>query len=201
MRAEVPGPVTLHARLRSATSRLHIDAERALDVERSFASRSAYAGLLTTLYRVHEAYERALAALDLRAIGLDFAPRKRARWLADDLEALDQEIPEPCSLAHPPQSSEAALGALYVLEGSTQGGRILLRAALRLPDMTETRGARFFAGHGDRNATLWNEFLQALNSVPGRGDAAGLVESAAAHTFREFIGALRARELRAWSEG
>jgi hypothetical protein len=41
---------------------------------------------------------------------------------------------------------------------------------------------------------MWNELVQTLNGVPAHGDAAAQVEAAAAHTFREFIGAFAARE-------
>jgi heme oxygenase len=194
VRAEVPVAVTLHERLRSATRRLHLEAERALDVERSFASRSAYTGLLTTLYALHEAYERALATLDLSTVGIDLVIRRRAHWLADDLTSLDQKLPEPATLAHRPQSIEAGLGALYVLEGSNLGGLILLRTATQLPGITTTRGARFFSGYGERTQAMWNELVQTLNGVPAHGDAAARIEAAAAHTFREFIGAFAARE-------
>jgi heme oxygenase len=181
----------LHERLRSVTRELHVDAERALDIKRRFASRSAYAGLLATLYGLHEAYERALAAFDLTEAGIDLTARKRAQWLAADLSAMGEKLPDQYVLAYPPQSSEAALGTLYVLEGSTQGGRILLNAALQVPGVTSTRGARFFAGHGARTTPYWLEFLRVLNAVPSDGPAAARVESAATSTFREYIAALK----------
>ncbi len=52
-----------------------------------------------------------------------------------------------------------ALGYAYVIEGSTLGGRVILKQvgpALKL----EAAGTRFFAGYGAETGKFWKEFLQ-----------------------------------------
>jgi heme oxygenase (biliverdin-IX-beta and delta-forming) len=52
-----------------------------------------------------------------------------------------------------------ALGYAYVIEGSTLGGRVILKQvapALKL----EASGTRFFAGYGAETGTFWKNFMQ-----------------------------------------
>jgi heme oxygenase len=59
----------------------------------------------------------------------------------------------------PLTSLPAALGAFYVLEGSTLGGRFLLpEVQARLGDVPTS----FLAGYGDRTGRMWKQTRTAL---------------------------------------
>lgn len=106
------------------------------------------------------AHARVLPAIELRLAGFEelppFAPRTEA--LRADLAALGLAMPEPLDFP-PPQSRAAALGALYVIEGSRLGGVMLAR--LVSPDLPR---AYLSAGHA---AGAWRAFSERLDDECG----------------------------------
>lgn len=86
-------------------------------------------------------------------------------WLAQDLAALGVE---PRHLPLPPpltaDSAEAALGILYVKEGSLLGGRHLAKAVQR--QLGPTTPCRHFHGLGNATGGHWQAVIQALTQVP-----------------------------------
>jgi heme oxygenase len=64
------------------------------------------------------------------------------------------------------QNAASALGSLYVMEGSTLGGRIIEKnLLLRLRLLPETGGS-YFAGYGKRTGQMWRDFLNRLATAP-----------------------------------
>jgi heme oxygenase (biliverdin-IX-beta and delta-forming) len=57
-----------------------------------------------------------------------------------------------------------ALGIAYVIEGSTLGGRVILKHISPKLNITETQGATFFAGYGHETGIRWKQFLENLTS-------------------------------------
>jgi heme oxygenase len=184
----------MHARLRERTREAHHAAERAMDLGRRLASIQGYIELLQALARVHGAFEQSFARFDWTQLGIDLEERKRMRWLADDLRALAANIARPPSLTLAPENLFEALGALYVLEGSTLGGRIVFEQATALRGISCRHGARFFYGHGQRTGRLWRDFLDALNRfAPARSAEADRVELGAVRAYAEFVAHLSKR--------
>ena len=176
-------------RLRERTRESHSAAERAMHLEWRLASIQGYVELLQALARVHGAFEQCLANFDWTQLGIDFEERKRMRWLAEDLAAFGARIATPPALTAAPKTLFEALGALYVLEGSTLGGRIVFDRVAAMPGISCRRGARFFYGHGQRTGRLWRDFLDVLNwSVPAaQGPEADGVELGAVRAYAEFV--------------
>jgi heme oxygenase len=160
-----------------------------MDLGRRLASIQGYVELLQALARLHGAFEQCLARFDWTQLGIDLEERKRMRWLAEDLAALGARIALPPALTAAPNDVFEALGALYVLEGSTLGGRIVFERAAALPGISCRRGARFFYGHGQRTGRLWRDFLDVLNwSAPAaHGPAADSIELGAVRAYSEFV--------------
>ena len=64
------------------------------------------------------------------------------------------------------------LGAMYVLEGSTLGGRYIASHVGNVLGLVPGRGDRFFRGYEERTIPMWREFQQVLLAVPEeQGDA------------------------------
>lgn len=57
-----------------------------------------------------------------------------------------------------------ALGVLYVIEGSTLGGRVILKNIQHILNLNEENGASYFAGYRDKTGSLWKHFLNKLTS-------------------------------------
>jgi heme oxygenase len=179
---------SMHARLRERTRDSHRAAECAMDLGRRLASIQGYIELLQALARVHGAFEEVFARFDWTQLQIDLEGRKRTRWLAEDLTALATSVARPTSLAVAPENLFEALGALYVLEGSTLGGRIVFERATALQGISRRHGARFFYGHGQRTGLLWREFLAVLErSAAAQSVEADFVERGAVRAYAEFI--------------
>lgn len=133
------------------------------------------------------------------------ASRSRLRFACQDLAHLNAE-PSPglgdvaacASLVNDIalNSTAAAFGSLYVLEGSALGGQVIAKSAARTLGLTPYNGAAYFNGFRSQTAARWGEFQRLLEtevgtSLEAREDAC----SAARQTFDALIGvfALRRR--------
>ncbi len=166
----------LHGRLRAATAAAHESLERDLGWEARVASLPGYRGLLARLRGFHAAYEPAIGT----GLGDEafFGPRRRLAKLDADLAHLGlgtvSALPAPPAprFHHP----DMALGALYVLEGSTLGGRVIGRRIAALHGL-ETDGLAYYRAHGPATGAMWTAFRARLETAQ---DAAALTGAAVA---------------------
>ncbi len=176
--------LALRAATAEAHERLHqIPAFQALAEGR--LDRAGYARLLRRLLGFHTAIEAGLAAAPtLAPYGIDLAARRRAPLLRADLA--DLGVPPIAPLAPVPGFATAAraLGAVYVTEGSTLGGRQLARGLDRL--LPAGQGRSFLLGHGARHGAMWAACCAAIEACGAEpGGLAGML-SGAAETFAAF---------------
>lgn len=159
----------LSAELRAQTAALHQAAEYRLGLPNSVNSREDYTALLARFYGLYQPLETRLAAA---TSGHDLAPllqsRHQTERLADDLRSLGTD---PGSLPLAPASAlpalpdvSAALGAHYVLEGSTLGGAIILRDLEKRLGSQITAATRFFGGRGKSLGPMWQSFRTELDA-------------------------------------
>lgn len=172
---------TLHLRLRAATASAHEALERDLGWEARVSTLAGYRDLLGRLHGFHATWEPAIgAALD---DGAFFDARRRVAALGDDLaflgltEADIGGLPQarPILLADP----ASAMGALYVLEGSTLGGRVIGRHIAAAHGLGG-EGLAYYSGHGPRTGAMWSAFRARLDTFDGEGES---VVAAANETF------------------
>jgi heme oxygenase len=90
----------------------------------------------------------------------------------------------------------AALGALYVVEGSSLGARVIARALVDSLHVAPGRGGSFYCRQDADTARLrWRRVCAVLDQkLPGSGTAARLTEGALA-TFRHLEQSLRTIEI------
>ncbi len=187
-RSPAPGG-TARVALRDATHEVHtrlhgLPAFAAL-LEGSL-TLPAYRSLLSRLYGFHRPLE--LALLDAaRKPGLRMDVPRRAHRLADDLghlASLDGER-AALSLAPCPQLDTTGhmLGALYVREGSTLGGKVLARGLVRL--LGEGTAGRSFLLGSPRDGEHWRACCAALERGAEAGHLDDMIASARA-TFAAF---------------
>jgi heme oxygenase (biliverdin-IX-beta and delta-forming) len=153
--------------LRADTKEQHVAAEAVLLPRLQLLnSRSQYAQLLRALYGFYAPLEeRIVFQLDQYDLP-DISQRRNAALILDDLAALDHfdcSIPF-CQQLPVIDNKAAAFGALYVLEGSTLGGRVINRMLLNNPslDLTENE-LQFFAGYRAATGEMWKRFTAELN--------------------------------------
>ncbi len=169
--------------LRSATQESHERLHRHAGfsaVKDGTISLPDYRALLTCLYGFYLPFER--------AVGVD---NTRTQWLEEDLIRLDvnaasvARIPL-CATIPQYDCPERRLGALYVVEGSALGGRLLCRGLDRLFGMESIEGRRFFAGRGADTGDAWSAFLDRLASVGPAPIGRTALLSGAVETFEVF---------------
>lgn len=150
-------------------------------------TRAAYRHTLEALYGFQAPVERCL----LREVPSAFptfsmAERSRVRYLEQDLIALGSDprrIPL-ATLTQTPASAPELLGWLYVVEGSTLGGRLLCRRIGETLRLQPDHGLAFFHGYGDATAARWREVLTLLAAFDeAQVEATGSVVGAARCAF------------------
>ena len=95
----------------------------------------------------------------------DLHERKKTQLIKDDLEYFSAEK-EPATNNYEPFNKTSlpfALGYLYVIEGSTLGGRIILKHIQTRLDIDGERGGSFFAGYKEGTSIKWKNLLQNLS--------------------------------------
>lgn len=145
--------------LRRDTHSLHARLDECFDAGDWLGDLDTYADYLRRIGACHRAIERCLLGRSF-VDHTGFAPKS---VLADlDLAALARpRIPAPSAATATPPGSAAALGALYVVEGSTLGGRVIAqRVGRELPDAVAA--TRFLRSYGAETTARWRTTLGAL---------------------------------------
>ena len=82
-------------------------------------------------------------------------------------------------------TKDRLLGARYVIEGSTLGGRELARGLDALLGPGRVEGRRFFNGHGAETGPNWRRFVSELETRHNNASWAAALE-ASCETFLAF---------------
>jgi heme oxygenase (biliverdin-IX-beta and delta-forming) len=148
---------TRRFRLRESTSHAHASLDRSIGPFRSVADYERYA-LALCAFRIP--LEEKLAAIDWPDAFAEWRPQLIGHALRADL--LDLRLTSSIDTDGPalPQNIESLLGALYVLEGSALGARILFRRAQAI-GLSEIYGARHLALQSSLSDN-WRKFLIVL---------------------------------------
>ncbi len=186
--------------LRDATRGLHKQAEsRPLQraMARGTLPRASYVMYLAQLRHLHAALETALDQPAASRAGLSelfTEDRRRVPDLDRDLASFDVDPADVPPLAPTQQFIErigalldedplALLGPLYVLEGSTNGGRFLARVLERSLRLDGGTGLSYMDPYGDRQPEMWSSFRRLADSVPLTPAQAEAVTESAGRTF------------------
>jgi heme oxygenase len=166
----MPSSVSLRERLRSATHALHEALERDVGIDDRIRTKSGYVSHLVQLWRLHASIEAELRLVDFAPVGFAYPHPYRAALLEADLATLGISDATLAALPLPPAprlaSIGAALGCVYVVEGSAKGARAILPAIESTLGIDAGSGASFFAGCGAGTGRLWRAALTAMNEIP-----------------------------------
>ena len=186
-RCAVPKP-PLRDALRDGTSDLHRRVERhplLAPLVRPGLTPRAYALALKAFHDFHAMLEPwLLAALERECPDTGaYRYRCRAPLIAKDLDDLgrrpetstDRRDAPPLELGSP----DSVMGVLYVLEGATQGGRVIGPRVVRELGLASGCGTRFFHLHAEQR---WSDLL-ALMAWPGVSPCPERAVASARETF------------------
>jgi heme oxygenase len=187
--------IMLFKRLRLETRDLHQKMERQLPVFSPDFTLEAYRRLLARYAGFYAPVEEKLTAL--RADGLLVFDERRPKLalLRLDLERLGgSPNPARCQAVPSLQSVSQGIGCMYVLEGSTLGGQIILRHLNEALGVTEGNGGAFFSSYGPELSRRWKEFREAVALDERAVREADAIVASARATFACFHDWLAADE-------
>lgn len=172
--------ITLRQRLKQETRDIHLRLEQ----ESQLAALTSptltldqYANILQKKHRLYQALEPKIQ----RHLHFDYV--SKIRWLEMDLErmSINPIDAQPPAIDFP--QPDEALGALYVIEGSTLGSQLITRhLGNSLPQLPH----HFFSGYKAETGMRWKKYLSFLAQMEPKIDASRVV-AGAQRTF-EVIG-------------
>jgi heme oxygenase len=173
--------------LQAHTATAHARLEARLSSCGWLASTATYAAMLERWLGFYSEVEPELADWAGCLPGLALAQRDKTVLLVEDLLALGRTTVEiervPHVSEHPRlDDPRRALGALYVLEGATLGGKVIEREVKRRLGLDRRRGTAFFGAYGSDVARRWRELGLVIEGV-ARTQGIGPMLDAAAETF------------------
>ncbi|WP_294821067.1 biliverdin-producing heme oxygenase [uncultured Flavobacterium sp.] len=161
-------PAPLLDNLRQATAQSHQDLE-SLPVSASImdphVTKQQYSAYLALMRDVVADTEENIFPL-IENIIHDLKQRTKTDLIGADLKALGAIVPDthlkPLTRNLKEISEGFALGIMYVVEGSSLGGRVILKNITTALGFDAENGAGYFAGYGGQTGSTWRLFLAAL---------------------------------------
>ena len=121
-----------------------------------------YTYYLSLMHDVHNDTEGFIFPFFSNSID-DLEQRRKKHLIENDLLFLNSNKSNTEKVFQTEGISEAfALGILYVVEGSTLGGRFILKNVSKLPKLSGEKGVSYFNGYGDKTGSFWKSFLNFL---------------------------------------
>jgi heme oxygenase len=177
--------------LRAATSHCHRRLEKRLDLAQRFASRGTYRAYLEVMFGYYAPVEQALSRHPVRHVLADYEERRKAGLLAGDLLALGASPESILALRRCPrlpdcQDEASALGTLYVLEGATLGGQVLLRMVQQRLQLNRESGASYLGSYGPNVSAMWQRFCSSVENWCIDGTRRAIAAASAVATFQSL---------------
>lgn len=161
---ERPTEATRIQRLKALTTGTHDTLDKRIMRAEPFASRDRYALFLEVQHQFHADVAPLYASAELNAKLPGLVDRCRLEALRQDIADLGGTADDLSSTAGV-LSPAAALGWVYVAEGSNLGAAFLRKEAAKL-GLSDEFGARHLAGHPDGRGLHWRNFVSAYNELP-----------------------------------
>jgi len=183
--AEIHQP--LAQQLKEQTLVTHMALEDLIVPEiKAIQSTDDYAQLLHLFYGFNKPVEDAIQKVIDPAILADITKRKKAHLLLEDLLGVtDKHNYTLCTDIPAIATIEQAFGALYVLEGSTLGGKSITQLLLKTNKGLQAEQLRFFNAYGKETGPMWLSFLTTLNTFTSVEQQAVIIKTAN-ETFLKF---------------
>ena len=155
-------------------------------------TRERYSRILLAFRDAHVAVTTALVphAGELAELGYDLDVHEKISWLESDLSYLSADTLEPSSASADIPNLAAAFGAIYVIEGATLGGQVIMRQVIPRLGFPIPSGCRYFQGYGEKTGGKWKATREAITrfseSADQGAEVAQTMVSSALATFKLF---------------
>ena len=139
----------------------------------SIKNYDEYAPVLKMFYGFFHPLEKTIRQYISKEILSDINERRNSRFIVTDLSSIGHPVQalSICNDLPKINSSLDALGSMYVLEGSTLGGRMISRMLMKnsLVRFDESN-LHFFNGYQENTGSKWKYFLSVLNEYDAYAD-------------------------------
>ena len=183
-------------RLKASTHETHDRLDRSIMAAASFASIEGYGQFVTVQYLFHRDIDALYDDAILQALLPGLTERRRLPLIAADLADLGLPFPEDDTPLAFPQDDRvdipAALGWLYVAEGSNMGAALLRKEAAKI-GLSDEHGARHLAPAPEGPAAHWRAFTAALDVVELTADEEARAVTGANAAFSRVQASVDAR--------
>lgn len=179
---------TIMERLRNETKTAHQQLEKAtIPFIKKATDNEQYAYLLRLFYGYFKPVEAQIQKIINSDLISDISERRQSGALISDLQAIGTDTQDLATTDNLPVivTVPQALGAMYVLEGSTLGGRFISQMLMK--QLNRTDAISFFSGYGEHTDAKWKAFTETMNSYDEAHPLnANEIVAAADETFSKF---------------
>lgn len=178
----------LSEKLKENTKAAHIELEKVLVQKiKSIRAIDDYLEILVYFYRFFAPLEKAIFP-QLKEALPDAAQRRKSEWIMEDIHFFKPAYQPIYTSSSTPQitSLPQAIGALYVIEGSSLGGQVICKMVAQKLDISQAEGFKFFSGYGEGTLTMWDNFKKFINGRDWDREEENEVVDAANRTFGLF---------------
>ncbi|TWD42982.1 biliverdin-producing heme oxygenase [Pseudomonas sp. SJZ131] len=178
-------PALRSQRLNQITNEPHTKLDALVKAHAPFETQANFARFVIAQYLFQSELVALYNDAELTAIVPDLPARCRAEAAKADLADLETEVPAPVAGAVKNPGKAAALGWLFVSEGSKLGAAFLIKRAVGL-GLSETFGARHLGEPAGGRAEGWKNFVKTLDSLEFSAQEEAEIEQAAVDAFNRF---------------
>lgn len=177
--------LTFLDQLRSQTRNAHTRLE-SLPVSASITSNNIsildYAHYLQLMHAVILETENKIFPV-LSGVITDIDERRKLQWIENDLQQIGSGPKSFGTVFKTELSLPFALGVMYTVEGSTMGGRYILKNIESVLGLNENQGAKYFAGYGHATGKFWKNFLNFLTDYESQTGNTNEIIAGAQYAF------------------
>lgn len=125
----------------------------------------------------------------LKGVVPDLDERAKIKLIEADLDSLGKSYGNdkyPISEGLKTVTEGFAMGVFYVMEGSTLGGRVILKNVAKQLGLDEGTGTSYFAGYNEKTGSMWKGFLETLLTYEAQNDNKEEIIKGANHAFKSI---------------
>lgn len=177
-------PSSVARLLKKGTFHAHTESEKILAPKlASIKSYQDYASILKMFYGYFHPVEAIIKSYISKDVLSDIDERRNSLFILQDLNAINHStnaLPV-CKQLPKIKSSLEALGTMYVLEGSTLGGRMISKMLMKNTTVVfNESNLNFFNGYKENTGVKWTYFLSVIDQ---HEEEAEVIVAAANETF------------------
>ena len=175
-------------KLKRETTESHQKLEKKIILQiKNIKRDEEYGRLIAAFYGFISPLEQQIMGKLTESTMPDIGQRAKANLLEDDLNEIGAEIMTKQRVDLPEiRNQYDAIGALYVLEGSTLGGQIIKKMVQKALNKSTDTGFAYFSSYGSETRTYWANFIRTIDSMELQNDEEEAIIARANDTFQKF---------------